>query len=189
MQEVWKTVDGFDKYEISNYGRLRSTDRLVNNHGGYYLKKGRILNPTKDHYGYPCFELKQDGKTWNAKIHRLVAIHFIPNPDNKPEVNHIDNNPSNPRADNLEWCTHYENMMWMHETGRAKRTKEWIEHLNEGLDFMRIPVIGHCIATGEEVQFESVNAVKRDGFLPGCVSRCCNGLAMTHHGYTWRFAR
>lgn len=187
MTEVWKTVDGFDLYEISNHGRLRSKDRIVKNHGGTYVKKGRILNPGKDHYGYFVFELKQDGKCQWVKVHRLVANAFIPNPDNKPEVNHIDNNPSNNSVENLEWCTHYENMMWMHKTGRAKRTKEWIQHLNDGLEFMRKRVEGTNIRTGEKIRCNSVNGTKELGFTPGSVSRCCNGLAMTHRGYTWRF--
>lgn len=187
MTEEWKTVEGWDLYEISNFGRLRSKDRWVPNHGGIYLKRGRLLNPVPDRYGYPCFCLKQDGRKWPVKIHRLVAMSFLPNPENKPEVNHIDNNPGNPRVDNLEWCTHHDNMMWMHKTGRAKRTPEWIEHLNQGLDHLRKPVEGINLQTGEVVACDSVNDTKKLGFLPGQVSRCCNGKAMTHHGYSWRF--
>ena len=187
MTEIWKTIEEYDLYEISNLGRLRSKDRVVQNHGGSYVKKGRTLHPSKDHYGYYIFELKQDGRAKKVKIHRLVAEAFIPNPERKPEVNHIDSNPSNNNVENLEWCTHHENMMWMHKTGRAKRTEEWIRHLNEGLDFMRKEVEGTNILTGEKVRCKSVNGTKALGFTPGAVSRCCNGLAMTHRGYTWRF--
>jgi len=130
--EVWAFVDGFNyAYEISNYGKLRS----------HKYKSVRILKPNynQSHKGlkYQVYALYLSGRK-NRKIigaHRLVAAAFIPNPENKPDVNHIDNNPENNYYKNLEWCTHRENMshaarekrMWQKTSDKsvhAKITKE-----------------------------------------------------------------
>lgn len=97
MQEIWKDIVGYEGlYQVSNMGRVRS------------LKRNIILKPTSDMNGkgYYFVNLKRGNP---KKIHRLVAKAFIPNPDNKPEVNHIDGNTKNNKIDNLEWCTHQEN--------------------------------------------------------------------------------
>ena len=163
MKEEWRTVPNWDLYEISNYGRLRSKDRTVRGNKGQYLKKGRLLKPVKDKDGYYTFLLKQDGKSKNMKIHRIVAFAFIPNPDKKPCINHIDNNPSNNRVDNLEWCTMRE------PTYKA--------------------VKGTNIKTGEIIIFNSLNSVKEKGFQPSCVCLCCKHKrgVKQHKGYRWEY--
>lgn len=101
MIEEWKPVVGYEGlYEVSSLGRVRSLDRFY-----YRLHKGKVLSPTKDRYGYLTVTLNCNGKSKTIKIHRLVAQAFIENPDNLPQVNHKDENPSNNNVDNLEWCT------------------------------------------------------------------------------------
>jgi nitrate reductase beta subunit len=112
---------------------------------------------------------------------------FIPNPENKPCINHKDNNPQNNHVENLEWCTMKENYDWMAVQGRNKRTPEWLQHLNEGLDKMRKRIIATNIETGEQIYMMGVNEVKEHGFEPSCMSNCCNGIRQTHKGYTFRF--
>lgn len=97
--EVWKPIEEFDgKYEVSNLGRVRNSST------GYVLKLG-------DKHGYKRINLKKynDSKTYNRAVHRLVAQTFMPNPENKPEVNHINGVHDDNRVENLEWVTPQEN--------------------------------------------------------------------------------
>lgn len=102
--EEWKQVPGYDgNYEVSNWGRVKS----------YQLdSNGRILVPCKSGRGYYYVELCKDGKRKRCKIHRLVAMTFIPNPGNLPEVNHKDENKRNNYLGNLEWCSQAYNLAY-----------------------------------------------------------------------------
>lgn len=94
--EIWKIVENFNMYEISNLGRLRKN-----------YKKGttKILKPDVINGGYLRYTLSKDGKTYRFIAHRMVATHFIQNPNNYPDINHIDNDRTNNKVENLEWCT------------------------------------------------------------------------------------
>lgn len=106
-EEVWKDVDGYEGiYQVSNMGRVKSLERLsVQKH----LVPEKILNGFIHGHGYQVVDLYKDGIRKKHYIHRLVATAFVPNPRNLNEVDHLDRNPSNCRADNLRWCTHVEN--------------------------------------------------------------------------------
>ena len=106
MIEEWRPIEGYEGlYEVSNTGQVRSLDRYVKNgHSSYRLQKGRVLSPTKDRYGYLFVILTCNGKHKMFLVHRLVAQAFILNPDNLPQVNHKDEDKTNNRVDNLEWC-------------------------------------------------------------------------------------
>ena len=108
MEEIWKDIEGYEGlYQVSNLGRVRSLDRYVNNnHETKSLKKGRILvNSILKSTGYLRVSLSREGKFVSKQVHRLVAEAFVSNPNNYPIINHKDENPLNPCADNLEWCT------------------------------------------------------------------------------------
>lgn len=115
MTEVWKDVVGYEGlYQVSNLGRVKSLakiDRL----GRCYPErlKAQVNNGT----GYLVVNLKHNGKQQMRSVHRLVAEHFISNELELPEVNHIDGNKFNNVVDNLEWCTHSENMQHAVDTG------------------------------------------------------------------------
>lgn len=118
MEEIWKDIYEYDgvnyqgKYQISNYGNVRSKDRIVNSSRGQtYFRSGKSIKPF-----YSCKYLRirlYDGKTPHTKsIHRIVATYFLQNtnPEIFKEVNHIDGNRLNNNADNLEWCSRQYNM-------------------------------------------------------------------------------
>lgn len=110
-QVIWKPVAGFeDRYEVSNDGRVRSLDIYVNCRGGKTrIYKGRVKPTHRNNRGYVVVGLCRDNKTTHTLVHRLVAEAFIDNPYNKPQVNHVDGDNTNNRADNLEWVTDNEN--------------------------------------------------------------------------------
>ena len=109
MQEKWKSIDGYEFYEISTLGRLRVLEHTVHVKGRPdKIVRSKIKTATLVH-GYYYYSLYRGNVGKRFAAHRLVAQEFIPNPDNKPEVNHIDGDKSNNCVENLEWVTHGEN--------------------------------------------------------------------------------
>lgn len=119
MAEEWRPVVGYEGlYEVSNWGALRSLDRVKTNPiAGEHIVKGKVLNPVKNQKGYLRFILWKDGKKFSAGVHRLVAAAFIPNLHNYPEINHKDGLKDNNYLGNLEWCTTKENIKHSYVTG------------------------------------------------------------------------
>ena len=118
--EIFKDIIRFEnKYQISNTGKVRNK------------KTGLILKPKYNQKGYQYVNLSVDRhKSIKWYIHRLVGFHFIPNPENKPQVNHIDGNPSNNNVDNLEWVTNEENQRHavlnnLHFQGEARKDSKF----------------------------------------------------------------
>ena len=124
MIEEWRPIEGYEGlYEVSNTGRVRSVDRYIKTcYGSYRLHKGKVLSPTKDRYGYLKVILSCNGKCKTINVHKLVAQAFIENPDNLPEVNHINEDKTNNRADNLEFCDHKYNMNYGTRQERYRNT-------------------------------------------------------------------
>ena len=103
MEEVWKDIEGYEGlYEVSNLGRVKSLHGLSE----------KIMKNSNGSGGYQKLSLTKNKIPKNFFVHRLVAQAFIPNPESKPEVNHIDEDKTNNRVDNLEWMTHIENSMF-----------------------------------------------------------------------------
>lgn len=108
MIEIWKPINNFeDYYEISNFGNIRKIGGK-NQFGKFKIFKN--IKPYMNEKGYLKVGLSKNNRRKIYKLHRLVAEHFLPNPNNYPEINHIDFNKQNNRVDNLEWCTHKENI-------------------------------------------------------------------------------
>ncbi len=111
--EIWKDIIGYEGlYQISNKGRVKS------------VKLNSIRKSHLSDRGYQIITLRNKNHTKSVRIHRLVAIHFIPNPDNKEQVNHIDFDPLNNIVENLEWVTNRENSC--HSLQRNKKSSKYV---------------------------------------------------------------
>lgn len=103
MEEIWKTIQKYPNYEVSNHGRVRS---ITHFDSMGRIKIGQVLKPGFDSRGnYLHVNLYNNGKVTPRSIHRLVANAFIENPHGYKEINHKDEDKTNNYADNLEWCT------------------------------------------------------------------------------------
>lgn len=115
---VFYPVQGFENYEITINGKIRSIDRIIITKAGKSLPKpGIILKTPIDRYGYKKIVLCLEGKKNYFTVHRLVALTFVNNPHSKPQVNHKDGNKLNNHISNLEWCTSLENEQHAWKTG------------------------------------------------------------------------
>jgi len=136
--EHYKQIKDYENYSVSNYGRIRND------------KTGRILKPRKDLCGYLYVGLYKNGVRKMLKVHRLVANAFIPNPENKRTVNHIDGNKINNFVENLEWCTHKENTHHAMDTGLKDSKGE--KHGRVKLSEKEVLEIRRIFATGDYSQ-------------------------------------
>ena len=114
IDKIWKPIIGYENlYKINNYGEVLS------------LRSNKILKPNNNGIGYFIIQLCKNGKRKNYLIHRLVAEHFLDNPNNLPEVNHKDEDKSNNFVNNLEWCKHKYNMNYKQLQKRQQISKEY----------------------------------------------------------------
>lgn len=123
--EGWIDIRGYeDFYQVSDLGNVRSKDRTVAcRRLGTKNLRSRPLKTTVDSQGYCRVTLQDQGRHKVCKVHRLVAEHFIEEVEGKKIINHIDNDRTNNRASNLEWCTSKENTAHMHSQGRNYSAK------------------------------------------------------------------
>lgn len=192
MNEIWKDIIGYEGiYQISNTGRVRSLPRKTRYRNGRVVQhKGKILVPQKNSAGYQRVPLARNGVHTAVFVHRLVAIHFVenPNPSEFTIVNHLDCNPLNNNSENLEWTTMKGNSLHAFKSGRMKRTPEWERKLRRTNEINGKAVVGENLETGERVFYTCLNDCKNDGFQRPSVCVCCKGKRKTHKGYTWRYA-
>lgn len=189
LVEIWKPVVGYEGiYEVSNMGRVKSLDRLVKRNNHFDRKKGRILSPSINSL-YPMVRLSKNGEHKSTFLHRIIAIAFIPNPNNKPQVNHIDGNKHNYSISNLEWCTQSENNAHAFATGLKFVTdKQRIFMRNREVKNKK-SVIMINPQNGLVEKFNSIaDAGNKTGIFWTNISKCCNGKQKKAGGYEWRFA-
>lgn len=173
-QEIWKVYSKYPWIEASNLGRVRTKDRYVTGkNGSKRFVKGRILKQhlTKDGYLYVSTSI--DGKNISLRVSRIVASCFHPNPNNLPEVDHIDCNPSNNVASNLRWCTRQENITHRDELGHTAKHNA-----------PKKPVFAVDLKTNKVLKFESQSEAARQlGIAQENVNAVVNGRLIQTHGY------
>lgn len=126
MEEIWKDIDDYEGlYQVSNFGRVRSLDRYVDNNGGKEFRPGRILKGRKSKKGYIRVGLSKDGIHTDKQVHYLVLSVFNPNPnpDKYTQINHINEDKGDNRLCNLEWCTPKYNCNYGTRNERFTETK------------------------------------------------------------------
>ena len=184
--EIWKDIKGyFGKYQISNKGNIRSFSKWSN---GRILKGGLTKgNPNPYRFIALVGSGRKDIK--HKYIHRLVAEAFIDNPNNLPEVNHIDGNTLNNNVENLEWCTHHQNMIHASNMGTLSKGQD----ARKGSNHPRAKAVLQLTKNGELVrEWGSVNQIMRETGIPASyIFKCCNPEKYPHeksaYGYKWRY--
>lgn len=170
MEEEWRPVIGYEElYEASSEGRIRSVDREVADRGGVYIAKGKVLKPVMNK-GYLRVGLHEEGKTKWFYVHRLVYSAFCGKIPGGYDVNHIDEDKTNNRLENLNLMTRKENNNWGTRTERCSK-----------------PVIAFDGDGNVVLEFHSTAEAERNGFHSGHLSACCLGKQKTHKGYRWKY--
>ena len=182
MKEIWEDIPNYEGlYQASNLGRIRSVDRykevIIKNQYGEYKRtkffKSHILKQ-QTYMGYKCVQLHINGKYKWEKAHRLVAMAFVPNPENKPQVNHIDGNKSNNNVLNLEWCNQSYNTKHAYKNNLIKHYKIKINQYD---------LEGNYIKTWESAkEIEKKLKIKNSQ-----ICRCCKNENSTAGGYHWKY--
>lgn len=165
MEEIWKEIDGFDgDYMVSNLGRVKSVRRNI-------ILRQSIRN------GYERVTLCANNSQKDYYIHRLVAHAFIPNPNNYPIVNHKDENRTNNRVDNLEWCTRKYNASYGTRNIRTaiKQSKKVYQYDMEG---NLLEIFPSCISVQRKL-----------GYKQGTISSCCLGKIKSYKGFIFKYEK
>lgn len=161
-QEQWKDIIGYEGlYQVSTNGRVKN------------LRRNRILNGNIKRNGYVRVCLHHsDGSLWDITIHRLVGFAFLPNPENKPQINHIDRNKTNNMLDNLEWVTSQENVIHSVLTGRPSCAKK-VQQLDMDEKLIKV--------------WNSITEAGKEGFNQAGISSVCSGRYKHHRGFKWKY--
>lgn len=167
--EIWKDIPGFEGlYQASNFGNIRGLDREVPYKNTPYTKfqKGILLKPKVGTHNYLEVVLMKHGERHCCRVHKLIALTFIPNPENLPIINHIDENKSNNRVDNLEWCNFSYNT----------------EYSKKAIHIKQYDLKGNLV--GEYSHYSE--AGRNVGGNRFGVFKCCKGKLKTYKGFIWK---
>jgi NUMOD4 motif/HNH endonuclease len=186
--ETWKDIEDYEGlYMVSNFGRVKSLDREVIRSDGMKRKVlGKIMKPQKDNMGYLRIRLYENSKGKSFSIHRLVAMAFLSNDENKNIVNHKDGIKTNNFAENLEWCTHKENARHAWETGLSSCNENQRNSLIERnskkvyqIDINSGKIVGEFKSATDASIYANCSST--------LIINCCNLKHDTAKGFRWRY--
>lgn len=193
-KEIWKDIEGYEGfYQISNLGRVKSLERVVVRNDGIRKRLPEKMRATPlTHYGYFNVTLYKNNQGKGKFIHRLKAIAFIPNPENKPCINHRDGIKTNngyheDGDDNLEWATYAENNQHAYDTGLKEGAMKGT--VGKG-NFTRKRVLQICDKTNNVIDdFDSMTEAQyATGVNFKNISATCRGKRIRAGGYKWKYA-
>jgi hypothetical protein len=188
MKEIWKDIEGYEGlYQVSNLGRVRGLDRVVVCKNGVTLPfRGVILKQQTNRTGYKNVVLSKQKKPVCKEVHRLVALAFVENPHNKPQVNHIDFCRTNNVATNLEFVTSKENHKHAFEVGKriGSCTGKKGKHSHSNKPVLQFSKDGKFLNR----YFSMVEAQNKTGVDNSDISAVCRGKNKTAGGYKWEYA-
>lgn len=176
--EVWVDIIGYEGlYQISNKSRVRSLDRIVRSNGNTFrTQKGRIINKKIEKTGYLAVRIIVNNKEKRIPVHRLVAIHFIPNPNNLPIVEHIDDNKANDYIENLMWSTQSNNCLNKHYRSSKNQIKAVLQY----------DLSGNFIAKHESISNAQRLFNNNSSGIFDCLTKK-NRINKTAYGFQWRY--
>lgn len=170
MEEIWKDIKDFPNYQVSNLGNVRN------------IKRGTTMKPIYDNNGYKKVHLFNKGKEKMLFIHRLVAIAFIPNPENKPTVNHIDGNTSNSNVNNLEWATMKEQLI--HSVYVLNNKSVITDKCREA----RAKQLRKAVMRDDgKIYKRVIEASKENNVSVSNIQKCCRGERVRAGGHEWQY--
>ncbi len=183
IQTKWKDIVGYEnEYQINQFGEIRTLKNSPK------LKKYDVLKPQiSKRNGYVYQMLYKNGKEKLLRVHRLVAMAFLPNPNNLPQVNHKDGNKQNNSVDNLEWCEQSDNMKHAYKNGLQTPSENQRKAI---INTNKLKQKKVCqIKDGEVINtFSGISEASRQTKISiSCISRCCNLKRKSTNGYEWRF--
>ena len=172
MEEIWNDIDGYEGlYQVSNMGRVKSRVWTQKHNGNEHFLKA---TPTPQGYREVSLYITPNNRK-KVTVHKLVATAFIPNPNHLPAINHKDEDKTNNRADNLEWCTYSYNNAY--GTARLRTS------ITKGMPVQQYTLSGVLLA-----EYQSIGiAAKLLNIHGSTIYKCCKGTAQSAHGYIWRY--
>ena len=153
----------------------------------FSLKRNRVMTPCKSNYGYLQVHLTKDGKMKSFKIHRLVAMAFIPNPYNLPQVNHKDEDKCNNHVDNLEWCTQSYKLNYNDGQKRRAKSRNYEDISRKRSNSQSKEVTQYDFDGSIIAVWKNAYVAEKHGYNRCMINQCCIGNKKSHRGYIWKY--